>query len=159
MSLSARKSRKSNFSRSRFMWQPQRVCIIFFLSLFFFHVTHFQQNSAPKRSETEMVNKMVDHSKTKSSKNSTCKNSNKVKNRDVQEKREKQGSSRMKSLRKKQSLLRMVQSGAGCYSKGPLTPILDESPTTSRSSTPISMKKLKPMEKYESEDEVNCLNF
>jgi len=106
-----------------------------------------------------MVNKMVDHSKVKSSKNSTSKNSNKVKNRDVQEKREKQGSSRMKSLRKKQSLLRMVQSGAGCYSKGPLTPILDESPTTSRSSTPISMKKLKPMEKYESEDEVNCLNF
>ena len=100
---------------------------------------------------------MVDNSKTKSSKNSSSKNSNKVKS--VQEKREKQGSSRMKSLRKKQSLLRMVQSGAGCYNKGPLTPILDESPTTSKCSTPISMKKLKPMEKYESEDEVKCLDF
>jgi len=100
---------------------------------------------------------MVDHSKSKSSKNSTSKNSNKVKN--AQEKREKQGSSRMKNLRKKQSLLRMVQSGAGCYNKGPLTPILDESPTSSKSSTPKTMKKLKPMEKYESEDEVIRLIF
>ena len=92
---------------------------------------------------------MVDHSKVK-------KNQGKMKNHNSQEKN--RGSSqRMKGLRKKQSLLRMVQSGAGCYNKGPLTPIVDESPTTSQCSTPVTVKKLEPLAKYVSDDEVKFI--